>query len=157
MYTSNISKVNRNTAANEIKDIPKCSANTKSDCPHTTAAAPIKPCRIRKKKERKLRNLTSRMLTINIQAKTKKSKTVTSITEETSRWLNSIINSGVILLGISSPSHKGQLFPQPAPESVLVTKAPPRRMNIIPMVETTASHLTVLNISLASLLFLKLC
>src|SRR5699024_10748755 len=63
----------------------------------------------------------------------------------------------VILLGISSPSHKGQLFLQPAPESVLVTKAPPRRMNIIPMVETTSSHLTVLNISLASLLFLKLC
>src|SRR5699024_6773842 len=36
----------------------------KSDCPHITAAAPISPCKIKKKTERNERNLTSLMCPI---------------------------------------------------------------------------------------------
>src|SRR5699024_11536557 len=53
--------------------------------------------------------------------------------------------------GNNSPLHNVQLLPQPAPESVLVTNAPPNKIKNIPIVETTDNHLIVLNIRITSL------
>src|SRR5699024_11751358 len=92
----------------------------------------------------KERNLTSRICPINTQLKTAKDNTVIPITADTNRWLNSMTNSAVISEGKSCPLHKVQLVLHPPPESVFVTNAPPKRINNIPIVETTDSHLTVI-------------
>ena len=63
-----MSKVNKNTEAKEISDIPKCSANTKSDCPHTTAAAPTSACKIKKKRDKITRNFVSLLCPIVFHA-----------------------------------------------------------------------------------------
>src|SRR5690625_7181737 len=78
---SNMSSISKNTAANDIRDIPKCAAKTKLDCPHLTAAAPIKPCKIRKKVDNTARNLTSRTWPRNFHDKIDKASTVTPIIE----------------------------------------------------------------------------
>src|SRR5699024_11065812 len=152
---SKISKVRSKTDAKEMSEIPKCRARTKSDWSQTTAAAPIRPCKTRKNIDKKDKNFTSLTWPITIQARTANRRTVTPIVVDTRRWLYSIISSGVISDGKSCPLQSGQLVPHPAPESVFVTKAPPSKINIMPMDETTDSHLSVLIIYIASLY--KLC
>src|SRR5699024_5384400 len=138
---SNTSNVSKSTAANEMREIPKWRARTKSDCPQMTAAAPTNPCRIRKKTERNDKNFTSRICPIRFHAKTASNTTVTPTTLDTKRWLNPLPSSGVISADIMLPLHNGQLLPQPAPESVFVTRAPPSKINTIPIVDTTPNHL----------------
>src|SRR5699024_7802203 len=116
----------------------------KSDCPHITAAAPISPCKIKKKTERNERNLTSLMCPITFQAITANKTIVIPITDETNLWLSSITNSDDILEGISWPGQSGQPSPHPAPESVFVTKSPPSNIKSIPKLDTIPKDFNVL-------------
>src|SRR5699024_2378241 len=116
----------------------------KSDCPHITAAAPISPCKIKKKTERNERNLTYLMRTRTFQAIPANKSIVIPITDETNLWLSSITNSGVILEGISSPRQSRQLSPHPSAESVFVTKAPPSNIKSIPKLDTIPKDFNVL-------------
>lgn len=61
-------------------------------------------------------------------------------TPDTSRCASSMINSGVISEGRNLPLHNGHDLPQPIPEPVFVTNAPPSKINIIPIVVATANH-----------------
>src|SRR5690625_874632 len=127
--------MSKNTAAKEIKEIPKWIANTKSDWGHITAAAPIKPWSTRKNVDKKAKSFISPTCSKNFQARMATTMTEIPTTVETSLWLYSIINSGVTFEGKSCPLHKGQLEPHPSPESVFVTRAPPIKINNMPMVE----------------------
>lgn len=132
---SKINKVSNKTAAKEISDIPKCRASTKLDCPHITAAAPISPCRSKKKKDRKDKNLVSRICPIDFHVPMDRTSTITPTIPDTSLCESSTMSSGVIF-----PSHNGQDLPQPKPDPVLVTKAPPSKTKIIPIVVATPNH-----------------
>lgn len=69
-----------------------------------------------------------------------KIRTMKPSAPETSRWASSIINSGVMLDGTNLSSHSGHDLPQPIPEPVFVTSAPPSKTKIIPIVVATANH-----------------
>src|SRR5699024_11774191 len=84
------------------------------------------------------KNFTSRMCPRVVQANTANNITVTPIIDDTSRWLYSMINSAVISDGINCPLQSGQLLPQPAPESVFVTNAPPSSIKNIRSEEHTS-------------------
>lgn len=59
---------------------------------------------------------------------------------ETIRWASSIINCVVMCVGKTCPLHSGQERPQPIPDPVLVTSAPPIKTKIIPIVAAIANH-----------------
>src|SRR5699024_7176092 len=103
LSNSKINNISKNIEAKDISEIPKCAANTKSDCPHITDAAPIKPCNTKKKTDKNDNNITSRIFPIYFQDKYAKARTDIPTIPETNLCLSSITSSVVISEGINCP------------------------------------------------------
>lgn len=59
---------------------------------------------------------------------------------DTRRWDSSMINSIEMSDGMNWPLQSGHEVPQPIPDSVFVTSAPPIKIKSMPIVVMTANH-----------------
>src|SRR5690606_19176579 len=88
-------------------------------------------------------NFVSRKCPTALHAQTASITTMMPTTPDTSLCASSKINSALNSSGIHFPWHKGHERPHPKPESVFVTKAPPRRTKIMPTVVRMANGFNI--------------